>query len=75
MDKKILELEKSLFKYEYMSNIKYLDDIIDDNYTELGKSGKMINKEHVINELNNLKSDRKITIYNYSYDKIAENIF
>ena len=40
MEKTILELEKSLFKYEYMSNKKYLNDILDDKYEELGKSGK-----------------------------------
>ena len=37
MEKTILELEKSLFKYEYMSDKEYLKDIIDDRYEELGK--------------------------------------
>lgn len=53
MKNKILELEKSLFKYEFMSNIDYLNEIVDDKYIEIGKSGKMINKENVINELSN----------------------
>ena len=40
MKNKILELEKSLFKYEYMTDIAYLNEIIDDQYIEVGKLGK-----------------------------------
>ena len=40
MNNKILEAEKSLFKYEFMSDITYLNEIIDDEYIEIGKSGK-----------------------------------
>ena len=66
MKNKILELEKSLFKYEYMTDIAYLNEIIDDQYIEVGKSGKQFNKEDVIKELSILKEDRKISIYNYT---------
>ena len=72
MNKKILELEKSLFKYEFMSNISYLNEIIDDKYIEVGKSGKKFNKKDIINELSILKEDRKISIYNFICDKIDE---
>ena len=65
MKNKILELEKSLFKYEYMTDIAYLNEIIDDQYIEVGKSGKQFNKEDVIKELSILKEDRKISIYNF----------
>lgn len=75
MNEKILNLEKSLFKYEYTSNIEYLNSIIDDTYKELGKSGKMYNKEDVIKELSNLKSDRDIKIYNYECNNISEDIW
>ena len=75
MNEKILNLEKSLFKYEYMSNIEYLNSIIDDTYKELGKSGKMYNKEDVIKELSNLNSDRDIKIYNYECNSISDNIW
>ena len=37
MENIILELEKSLFKYEFMSDIEYLNKIIDDKYVEVGK--------------------------------------
>ena len=35
----LLELEKSLFKVEFMNDLNYLDSIIDDNFIECGKSG------------------------------------
>ena len=72
---KILELEKSLFKYEYMSNKEYLDNIIDDNYKELGKSGLLFNKQNVINHLLNQQVDRDITIYNFSGEEISTGLF
>ena len=75
MNNKILELEKSLFKYEFMSDITYLNEIIDDKYMEIGKSGNKFNKKDVINELSILKNDRIITVYNFTCDKIEENIY
>jgi len=75
MNNKILELEKSLFKYEFMSDIEYLDGIIDDDYIEIGKSGKKFIKKDIIKELSILKEDRQISIYNYTCDKIDENIY
>ena len=75
MDEKILKLEKSLFKYEFMSNKEYLNNIIDNDYKELGKSGRLFNKQDVINELSKLKTDRDIVIYNYKCSKINENIW
>lgn len=75
MNKEILDLEKSLFKYQYMSDINYLDKIIDDTYKEMGKSGKIITKKDVISELSNLKEDRNIIIYNYEFNQINNNIY
>lgn len=75
MNNKILELEKSLFKYEFISNIEYLNEIIDDKYLEIGKSGIKFNKKDVIKELSILKEDRKIKIYNYTCEKLEENIY
>lgn len=75
MNNKILELEKSLFKYEFMSDIAYLNRIIDDKYIEVGKSGKKFNKKDVIKDLSILKEDRRINIYNFTCDKIEENIY
>ncbi len=75
MDKTILELEKSLFQYKYMSDVTYLERILDDDYLEVGKSGKRISKKDVINELSNLKEDRNITIYNFTCDEIEKGVY
>ena len=75
MKNKILELEKSLFKYEYMTDIAYLNEIIDDQYIEVGKSGRKFLKNEVIKDLSILKQDRKISIYNFTCYKIDEKIY
>ena len=75
MKTEILELEKSLFKYKFMSNINYLNKIIDDNYIEIGKSGKKFTKQDIIRELINLKEDRNIVICNFKCTKISEDIY
>lgn len=75
MKDKILKLEKSLFKYEFMSDVTYLNEILDDKYIELGKSGKKFNKQDVINDLSILKEDRRISIYNFTCDKIQNDIY
>ena len=58
-----------------MSNINYLNSIIDDDYIELGKSGKVFNKNVVIQELSKLKNDRNIKIYNYTCLELSNNIW
>ena len=59
----LLELEKSLFKVEFMSDLNYLDSIIDDNFIECGKSGLFFDKKVTVEELSKLDSDRDIKIY------------
>ncbi len=73
MNNIILEKEKSLFKLEYMKNNKYLNEVIDDNYLEIGKSGKFISKAQVIEDLTKQAKNREITIYNYKCNKIDNN--
>ena len=56
----------------------YINDgslVIDDTYEEIGKSGSIYNKKDVIQELNNLKEDRNIEIYNFKCNKISNNIY
>ena len=74
-DSSILEAEKSLFKWRYMSDVVYLDRIIDDNFVEIGKSGKKLIKKDVIEELSNLGHDRLIDIYNFECIKLNDNVW
>ena len=71
----ILELEKSLFKYDYMSNKEYLNNIIADNYKELGKSGILFNKDDVINYLLSQQRDRDIEMYNFSGEELMPDLW
>ncbi len=75
MNNKILELEKSLFKIEYMNDEMYLNSIIDDDYIEIGKSGMIYDKKIVVEDLLNQKENRNIEIYNYSCKEINKNIY
>ena len=75
MKEEILEREKSLFKIKFMSNKEYLNNIISDDYLEIGKSGYFINKIQVIDALLKEETDRKIAIYNYSCDEIDKNAY
>lgn len=67
MKNMILELEKNLFKYEYMSNKDWLDRIIHNDFKECGKSGYFFDKEETIKALQDFTEDRKIDLYNYEY--------
>lgn len=75
MKDKILKLEKSLFKHEYMSNVDYLKNVIDEKYLEVGKSGRKFNRSDVINDLSVLKEDRQIIIYNFSCEQIDKDTY
>lgn len=71
----ILELEKSLFKYDYMSNKEYLNNIIAENYKELGKSGILFNKDDVVNYLLSQQRDRDIEMYNFSGEELMPDLW
>lgn len=71
----ILNLEKSLFKLEYMNDVDYLNNIIDDNFLECGKSGVFFDKKVTVDELSKIDSDRDIKIYNYTCELIDSNVY
>jgi hypothetical protein len=75
MKEKILELEKSLFKIEYISNKKYLENIIHENFLECGKSGLLYDNEITIDSLLECKEDRNIKIYNFACEQIDNNTY
>ncbi|MGN1372051.1 MAG: DUF4440 domain-containing protein [Candidatus Coprovivens sp.] len=45
------ELEKSLFKKEYLNDREYLDRIFHDDYMEYGKSGLIYYKKEIVDSL------------------------
>lgn len=75
MKRKLLELENAFFKYEFISDSYWLDQIIHANFIECGKSGCIFNKQDTINSLLECKEDRKIEIYNYEFHQIDINTY
>lgn len=75
MKEEILNLEKNLFKLEYMSNKEWLEETIHDNFTECGKSGYLFYKKDTIETLLECTEDRPITIYNYDYTQIDDKTY
>lgn len=69
----IFDLEKKLFKYEYMSDRKWLEDTIHDKFLECGKSGYFFYKEDTIDELMKCDKDRDIEIFNYEYVSLSSD--
>lgn len=74
MKKKILELEKKLFKHEYMSDLAWLDEVICDDFKECGKSGFLFDKKDIVDELSSCDGDRKIEIYNFECQQISDDV-
>jgi hypothetical protein len=58
-----------------MSNNEYLNNIIDDNYKELGKSGILFNKDDVVNYLLEQQRDRDIEMYNFSGEELMPDLW
>ena len=73
MENTILDLEKNLFKYEYISKKEWLDKVIHECFTECGKSGYLYKKEDTIESLLTCNEDRNIVIYNYTCKQIDEH--
>lgn len=73
MENKILDLEKLLFKYDYISKKEWLDNVIHDDFVECGKYGYLFKKAETIESLLSCNEDRNIVIYNYSCKQVDAN--
>ena len=73
MENEILDLEKMLFKYDYISNKEWLENVIHDDFIECGKSGYLFKKAETVESLLECKEDRNVVIYNYDCNKIDTN--
>lgn len=69
----LLNLEKDFFKYDKITDKKWLDSILHNNFKEIGKSGSIYNKNDITESFLMLKSDRYITIYNFEICAISTN--
>lgn len=62
---KLLSLEKDFFRYEKITDKDWLNSVLHDSFTEMGKSGNIFYKKETISDLMLVKSDRNIDIYNF----------
>lgn len=69
----LLDLETRFFKLSYISDAAWLDEVLHDNFHEMGKSGVLYNKSETIYGLLKCKADRDIEINNFEYIKIVDN--
>lgn len=69
----LLNLEKSFFKLQYISDRNWLERILHDDFHECGKSGLLFGKEETVESLIKCTSDRNIVIYNFDYRTITDN--
>ena len=65
MHSTLLNLEKDFFEYDKITDRKWLDAALHDDFKEVGKSGTIFYKEDVISGLIESKTDRDITIFNF----------
>ena len=75
MNEKILQLEKRFFEHNYISDKKWLENILSDAFIECGKSGALYNKNDTIQALMEYQSDRTMDIYNFDACALSEKIF
>lgn len=73
MKQLLLNLEKKLFQYSYISNRSWLENTIHTDFIECGKSGMLFDKQKTIQSLLQCKTDRDIIIYQFTCMNIDNN--
>lgn len=67
----LVNLEKSLFKYENCMDLRYLTRILHPDFMEFGTSGKIYNRNTTIELLQTVTSDRPITIHSATLKQLS----
>ena len=75
MGEEILKLENNFFDINYIKNEEYLKNVIHEDFSEVGKSGKIFNKFDIISFLLKYEENRNIEIINYVCNKIDKNTY
>jgi hypothetical protein len=74
-EERILMLEKNFFEHKYLQDKEYLEAIFDDDYFEMGKSGKKYTKQDAIAALSSIEANRNIDIYDYECKQIDTTVY
>ena len=74
LDQQILKYENDFFIKRFCDDVQNLNDRIDDEFIEYGKSGEVFDKNSIIEYLNNLDTDRDIKIVSFKIKNIKEDL-
>lgn len=75
MRQTLLDAERSLFMHSITCDRSRLEAILHERFHEMGKSGILFDRTQVIESLHQLKQDRLITIYNFSWEEITPDVY
>lgn len=70
---KIIQLEKELHRYECRKSEQKLDELLSEDYLEIGTSGKTYNKQNQLDKLP-LSEDMDINSSNFEARELADGI-
>ena len=73
MYQKLLNLEKDFFKFDKITDRKWLDITLHNDYKEVGKSGIIFYKKDTIDFLTASKTDRNIIVYNFELEELKND--
>lgn len=74
LEEQFYVLETSLFKKEFLNDKKYLEDILHNDFMEIGKNGSVYHKKDTIEALYD-SDDRKIDIKCFSVRIVSLSMF
>ena len=66
-------MEKKFFKFQYISDKKWLDSVLHNDFRECGQSGMLFDKMTTIEGLLSCSGDRNIEIYNFECTPLGLN--
>lgn len=75
MKKTLLDLERSLFRHEITDDRSQLEKILHERFHEMGSSGMLYDRREVIEALHELKEDRRIELYDFTWQAVGRDCF
>lgn len=70
----IQKYEELFFSYDFCSISANLEQMIADDFIEIGASGKTYCKTDIIDYLSHLQADRKISIFDFKQKQLSDSL-
>lgn len=71
----LLDLERSLFRYEIISDRMKLEELLHERFHEMGSSGMLYDRAQVIEALLTLNTDRNIVMVDFTCESVGRDCF